>query len=64
MLSVDLSTQAKTAMILPDFKSVSLILIGQPCDNNCDVLLNEERLIAVKNNKVILQGIGNPNDLL
>ena len=63
-LSDELSATAQTAMILPHLKSASLISIGQLCDDNCDVLLNKTKLIAIKNNKIILQGIRNPFDNL
>ena len=53
-LSPELSSQAQTAMILPQLKSASLISIGQLCDDDCDVLLNKQHLIAIKNKKVIL----------
>ena len=46
-------------MILPQLKSASLISIGQLCDDNCDVHLNKTKLVAIKNDKVILEGTGN-----
>ena len=36
-LSPSLSVRATTAMIFPSLKSVSLISIGQLCDDNCEV---------------------------
>ena len=51
-----LSTRATKAMILPGLKSASLISIGQSYDDDCDVLLNKSKLIAVKNKEIILQG--------
>ena len=50
-LSDELSATTQTIMILPQLKSASLISIGQLCDDNCDVLLNKTKLIAIKNNK-------------
>ena len=47
-MSEELSAQAQAAMTLPHLKSVSLISIGQLCDDNCDVLLNKSHLIAIK----------------
>ena len=63
-LSSALSTRAQTAMILPQLKSASLISIGQLCDDECDVLLNKQHLIAIKDKKVILTGVRNPYDKL
>ena len=57
----ELSPQAQT---LPHLKSAPLSSIGQLCDNNCDVLLNKSHLIAIKNNKIILEGTRNPYDKL
>ena len=56
-LSTDLSSQAQTAMILPQLKSASLISIGQLCDDDCAVILDKQLLVAIKNKKVILTGV-------
>ena len=63
-LSTKLSTHAQTAMILPHLKSTLLISIGQLCNDNCNVLLNKSCLIAIQNNKIILEGIRNSYDNL
>ena len=63
-LSDELSSQAQTAMILPQLKSASLISIGQLCDDECDVILNKRVLVAIKNEKVILTGVRNKYDKL
>ena len=47
-LSSNLLPNAQTVMILPNLKSASLISIGQLCDDNCNVILNKRRLIAIK----------------
>ena len=39
-------------MIFPVLKSASLISIGQLYDDDCDVLLNETKLVAIKANKL------------
>ena len=49
-------------MILPGLKSASLILIGQLCDDNCDVFLNKNTLLVVKDKEVILEGTRNQAD--
>ena len=38
----ELSPEAKTAMILPNLRSASLISMGQICDDGCDVLFNAQ----------------------
>ena len=61
-LSTQLSPAARSAMILPGLKSASLVSIGQLCDDDCDVLLNKKKLIAIKNKKIVLQGTRNYSD--
>ena len=36
--------------------------IGQLCDDGCSIVFNERNLVAIKNNKVILQGTRNYSD--
>ena len=57
-----LSTQAKTANILPQLHSASLLSLGQLCDDNCDVHLNKYKINVFKNNQKILQGHRNFSD--
>ena len=57
-----LTTQAKTANILPQLHSASLLSLGQLCDDNCDVHLNKYNINIFKNNKKILQGHRNFSD--
>ena len=55
---------AKTAMILPNLRSASLISMGQLCDDGCEILFNGQRLIVIKNEKNVLQGMRNRRDNL
>ena len=61
-LSPLFSSRAKKAIILPGLKSASLISIGQLCDDNCTVLLNKRKLLAIKEKQVILEGSRNYSD--
>ena len=61
-LSTLLSSRAKKAMILPGIKSASLISIGRLCDDNCTVLLNKRKLLAIKEKQMILEGSRNYSD--
>ena len=63
-LSDELSNKAKTAMILPNLRSASLISMGQLCDDGCDVHFNEHALVVMKNKKVVMRGIRNRRDNL
>ena len=56
MLSSKLSKEAQTATALPALKISSLISLGQLCDENCVILLNKEKMYAIKENEVLLQG--------
>ena len=55
-LSDQLTGHANKTMILPGLKSASLISIGQLYDDNCDVLLNRTKLIAIKDKKLYYEG--------
>ena len=59
-----LTKQGKTATIVPGLQSSSLISIPQLCDDGCNVLLDNKKLYAVKNNKLILTGTRNKHDRL
>ena len=63
-LSSLLSKEAKTAQILPQLASSSLISLGQLCDDNCVILLHKKVLLAIKNKEIVLKGIRNPIDRL
>ena len=54
-----LSKQAKSAMILPGLESVSLVLLGQLADDDCKIVLTNNQLVAIKDDKVILTGTRN-----
>ena len=47
-LSSELTNKAKTAMILPKLASSSLILLGQLCDDDCEILLNKTTMLGIK----------------
>ena len=63
-LSNSLSKDAKNAQILPKLASSSLISLGQLCDDDCIIMLHKKVMLAIKNNKIVLQGIRNPIDRL
>ncbi len=56
-LSEEVSDAAKTAMILPNLRSASLISMGQLCDDGCDILFNKHVLVVMKNKRVVLRRI-------
>ena len=61
-LSNSLSETAKQATILPTLKSSSLISLGKLCDDGCKVMLDDKKLIAVKQKKIVMQGKRNSRD--
>ena len=63
-LSKKLSQLAKTAMILLNLKSSSLLSMGQLCNDGCKVILAKQDLAVVKDNHIILRGIQNKSDKL
>ena len=48
-----LSQQAKSATVLKNLKSSSLISLGQLCDDNCNVILTKEKIQIVKDNEIV-----------
>ena len=56
------SKNGKTAKILPQLTSASLISIGKLCDNNCQVTFDKSKMCLYKNNQEIMRGIRNPTD--
>ena len=60
-LTTLLSTQAKEAHVFSELQH-PLLSLGQLCDDNCDILLTKSKLIAKKNNKIILTGSRNKTD--
>lgn len=61
-LSPLLSSNAKKASIIPGLMSSSLISLGQIVDDNCTIILDKKKLIAIKNKDIVLSGIRNFND--
>ena len=57
-----LSNIAITANVLPSLKSASLILLGQLCNDDCNISLDKRAIKVYKNNKKILQGPRNYTD--
>ena len=57
-----LSTSATKATVLPRLKNSSLISLGQLCDDNCPIVLDKQKLYALKNKTVIMEGIRNQED--
>ena len=55
-VSTKISKIAQTATALPALKSSSLILLGKLCDDNCTVILDKKRLLAIKEDEIILRG--------
>jgi len=47
-LSKELSERALRATALPALKSSLLISLGQLCDDDCTVVLNKKKLLAIK----------------
>ena len=60
-LSTIFSPVASISMLLPGLTSVSLISIGQLCDDGCDVF-KKKLLIAVKEKEIVLEGTKNVTD--
>ena len=58
----NLSKEASHASVIPQLKTSSLISLGQLCDDDCTVLLNKNKLYAVKDDKVLLHGDRNHQD--
>ena len=56
-LSPLLSKNAKKALIIPGLKSSSLISLGQIADDGCTIILDKKKLIAVKDQDIVLTGI-------
>ena len=63
-LSSHLSKQGKTAVVLPDLTSSSLISLGQLCNNGCNISLDKDKMNIYKNLKLIIEGTRNKTDSL
>ena len=66
-----LSAAAQQATVLTNLRSSSLISLGQICDDNCTILLDNKKLVAaktknvtfnVKPDDIIMEGYRNPID--
>ena len=57
-----LSKQNKSAMIPPGLESASLVLLGQLAEDDCKIVLTNNQLVAIKDDRVILTGTRNRND--
>ena len=66
-----MSIKAQTAAVLLDLKRASLISLGQICDDDCTIVLNKQKLITLKSDKIsisvdssniIMTGRRNKND--
>ena len=57
-----LSKQAAETFIYPDLQSASLISVGKLCDDGCHVTFYDDRVDAIKHNKLVLQGYRNRKD--
>ena len=55
-----LRDNAKSAHVLPELKSSSLLSIGQLCDDNCIAIFSKTKLHVAKKQKIILQGTRDP----
>ena len=51
-----LSLQTQRATALSKLKSSSLISLGQLCDDNCTIVLDKTKMLAIKEDEVILRG--------
>ena len=61
-LSTKLSPTAKTAHVLDNLHSASLVSVGQLCDDDCKVQFSKEHVKVYKNKEVILTGNRNAED--
>ena len=61
-LSTTLSDCAKTVPLFPHLRSASLVSLGQLCDDDCVVILDKNKIIVKKDNKIALKGHHNPTD--
>jgi hypothetical protein len=59
-----LPPQARRAHILPGLVHNSLILVGQLCDNGCNVTLTQEQVTVSKNGKCVIYGSRDPRSRL
>jgi hypothetical protein len=60
LLLADLPPQARKAHILPGLVHNSLILVGQLCDNGCNVTFTQEQVTVLRDGKCIMYGSRDP----
>jgi hypothetical protein len=60
LLLTNLPPQARKAHILPGLVQNSLILVGQLCDNGCNVTFTQEQVTVSKNGKCVMYGSRDP----
>ena len=61
-LSNKLSKKIGIETVLQEFRSFSLLSLGQLCDDDCDILLNKKKMYVIKDKLLILQGTRNNLD--
>ena len=59
-----LSPRAREAIVLPQLKSLSLISLGQLCDDNCKIHLDKKELKVHKEKELVMKGYRNLSDRL
>jgi hypothetical protein len=64
LLLADLPPQARKAHILPGLVHNSLILVGQLCDNGCNITFTQEQVTVLKNGKCVMYGSRDPRSCL
>ena len=57
-----LSSAATIATIVPGLKFYSMLSLGQLCGNGCNVLLNKQKMYAIKDKEVVIEGERNHRD--
>ena len=62
LLSSQLSSKAKNAIVVPQLKSASLTSLEQLCDDNCNMHLSKKNLKVYKISKMSMQGYRNLHD--
>ena len=61
-LAPQLSTTAKTAHVLDNLQSASLVSVGQLCDDDCEVNFSKDDMKVYKDRQLILKGKRNTTD--
>jgi hypothetical protein len=64
LLLADLPPQARKAHILPGLVHNSLILVGQLCDNGCNVNFTQEQVTFSRDGKCVMYGSRGPRSRL